>query len=38
MTQLSIGMLALQKDSKFAAKYDLGMKKLNTGNGLWRML
>lgn len=27
MTQLSIGMLALQKDSKFAKKYDEGMKK-----------
>jgi len=27
MTQLSIAMLALQKDSKFAGKYDEGMKK-----------
>jgi citrate synthase len=27
MTQLSIGMLALQKDSKFANKYNEGMKK-----------
>jgi len=27
MTQLSIAMLALQKDSKFAKKYDEGMKK-----------
>lgn len=27
MTQLSIGMLALQKDSKFKAAYDQGMKK-----------
>lgn len=27
MTQLSVGMLALQKDSKFASKYDEGMKK-----------
>eukprot|EP00931_Biecheleriopsis_adriatica_P017103 TRINITY_DN1237_c1_g1_i1.p1 TRINITY_DN1237_c1_g1~~TRINITY_DN1237_c1_g1_i1.p1 ORF type:complete len:467 (+),score=111.24 TRINITY_DN1237_c1_g1_i1:81-1481(+) len=27
MTQLSISMLALQKDSKFAAQYDKGMKK-----------
>jgi len=27
MTQLSVCMLALQKDSKFAAKYDEGMKK-----------
>lgn len=27
MTQLSISMLALQKDSKFSAQYDKGMKK-----------
>jgi citrate synthase len=27
MTQLAIGMLAMQKHSKFAAKYDQGMKK-----------
>jgi citrate synthase len=27
MTQLAIGMLAMQKHSKFAAKYDEGMKK-----------
>mmetsp|Transcript_41607 Transcript_41607/g.99084 ORF Transcript_41607/g.99084 Transcript_41607/m.99084 type:complete len:477 (-) Transcript_41607:73-1503(-) len=27
MTQLSVGMLALQKDSKFAQKYNDGMKK-----------
>lgn len=27
MNQLSVGMLALQKDSKFALKYDKGMKK-----------
>jgi len=38
MTQLSISMLALQKDSKFAAKYDLGMKKSEYWEWLWRML
>merc|ERR1740129_1140588 len=27
MTQLSVGMLAMQKDSKFTSKYDEGMKK-----------